>query len=251
MRRRRLLPLVLWCMAFAAVAADDEQAVRAADARYWQAYNACDLPTMGELLTDDVEFYHDKTGLTASKSAVLASLRKGPCGDPASHLRREAVDAGIRFHPLAGGFALLSGTHRFHLRQDGGPERLDGQAEFTNLWQSVDGRWRMRRILSYAHGPVPYTPPATHITLAPAVLAAYAGTYRGKNVGDIRVAVEGDHLRLTAGSLAVTLHAESQTRFFALERDLRFEFALPAGTGGARTLTVYENGAAVETATAQ
>lgn len=248
---RRLFAIASLCLApIVAVAADDEQAVRAADARYWQAYNACDMRTMSELLTDDVEFYHDKTGLTASKSAVLDSLRKGPCADPSMRLRREAVDASLRFHPLAGGFALLTGTHRFYVQRDGKPEHLDGQAEFTNLWQSVDGHWRMRRILSYAHGPVPYTPPATHITLPPAALAAYAGMYAGKKVGEIRVAVEGDHLRLTAGPLAVTLQAESPTRFFAVERDLRFEFATPA-KGSPRTLTVYENGAVAETAVAR
>ncbi len=248
---RRLLAIASLCVApIVAIAADDEQAVRAADARYWQAYNACDMRTMGELLTDDVEFYHDKTGLTASKAAVLDSLRKGPCADPSMRLRREAVDANLRFHPLAGGFALLTGTHRFYVQQGGKPEHLDGQAEFIDLWQSVDGHWRMRRILSYAHGPVPYTPPATHITLPPAALAAYAGTYAGQKVGEIRVTVEGDHLRLTAGPLAVTLQAESPARFFAVERDLRFEFAAPVN-GSPRTLTVYENGAIAETAVAR
>jgi ketosteroid isomerase-like protein len=246
MRRRRLLPLALCCMTFAAIAADDEQAVRAADARYWQAYNACDLRKMGDLLTDDVEFYHDKTGLTASKSAVLDSLRKGPCADPASHLRREAVDVSIRFHPLAGGFALLSGTHRFHVRKTGEAERLDGQAEFTNVWQSVDGQWRMRRILSYAHGPVPYVPPSTHITLPAATLAAHAGRYRGEHVGDIVVTAEPDGLLLTAGELVVHLRAESPDRYFALERDLRFEFA--SDDARPAKLTVYERGAVVETA---
>lgn len=247
---RRLLAIASLCIAPAvAAAADDEQAIRAADTRYWQAYNACDMRTMGELLTDDVEFYHDKTGLTASKAAVLDSLRKGPCADPNWHLRREAVDASLRFHPLAGGFALLMGTHRFYVRKGGEPEHLDGQAEFANIWQSVDGHWRMRRILSYAHGPAPYMPPTAHIALSPAALAAYAGTYSGRKVGEIRVGVAGDRLRLTAGPLAVTLLPESPTRFFALERDLRFEFAAPAD--GPRKLTVYENGAAVETAVAR
>jgi ketosteroid isomerase-like protein len=234
----------------AAAAASDEAAVRDADARYWQAYNACDMRAMAESLTDDVEFYHDKTGLTATRPAVLQSLREGPCADPALRLRREAVASSVQFHPLAGGFALLSGTHRFYVQRDGEPERLDGQAEFTNLWQWLDGRWRMRRIYSYAHGAVAYVAPATHLTLAPGVLAGYAGRYLGRHVGEIRVAVDGDHLTLTAGTLVVTLRAETPTRFFAEERDLRFVFA-PAAEGRACTLTVYENGIAVETARAQ
>ncbi|QNH11242.1 nuclear transport factor 2 family protein [Xanthomonas sp. SI] len=251
MRFRHLVLCVLLSLSGAAAAADDDAAaVRTADARYWQGYNACDMHAMGELLTDDVEFYQDKTGLTATKPAVLQSLRNGPCADPAMHLRREAVADSLQFHPLAGGFALLSGTHRFYVQRDGTPEHLDGQAEFTNLWQAVDGHWRMRRIYSYAHGAAPYVAPATHLTLAPDILAGYAGTYLGKKVGDIRVAVEGDHLKLTAGALVVTLRAESPTRFFAEERDLHFVFA-PATDAGVRQLSVYESGAIVETATAQ
>lgn len=232
-----------------ATAGSDEQAVRAADARYWQAYNACDMAAMGELLTDDVEFYHDRTGLTAGRPAVLDSLRNGPCASPRTMtLRREAIENSIRFHPLAGGFALLSGAHSFYVTDAGKPERLDGQAEFVIVWQSVDGHWRMRRILSYAHGPVAYIPLATHLTLSPATLAAFAGHYAGNHVGDIVVAVDGDGLKLTAGSFVATLRAETPTRFFAPERDLRFEFA-PADDGNSPALDVYENGALTETAT--
>ncbi len=246
--RRFLSTILLSMIAFPALA-DDEQDVRAADARYWQAFNRCDMRAMDDLFTDDVEFYHDRTGLTASKAAVIESLRKGPCNSPALRLRRDAVEGSVQFDALAGGFALLSGTHRFHVRDADQPERLDGQAHFTNLWQSVDGHWRMRRVFSYAHGPVPYTPPATHLPVPPDALAAFAGRYRGATVGDIDVVAIDDGLRLASGSLVVTLRAESPGRFFAVERDLRIEFApSPDGKRANATLTVRERGEVVETA---
>lgn len=226
---------------------DEAGEVRAADARFWQAYNACDMKAMGNLLTADVEFYHDKTGLTASREALIKSLRKGPCADPRMRLRREAVDDSLEFHPLKGGYAILSGKHRFHVREGDKPEHLDGQAEFTTVWKFDDGQWRMHRVLSYDHGPVPYTPPPVALTLAPSTLATYAGRYRSSRIGDILVAVEGDHLKLTAGSFVATLHPETQTRFFALERDLRFEFER-GENGGVQALAVYENGAVSERA---
>lgn len=242
--------VALLLVAATAFAADgDEQAIRAADARYWQAYNACDFDAMDGLLTDDVEFYHDITGLTAGKAAVLESLRKGPCGTPGMRLRREVVAASVRFDSLAGGFGLLTGTHRFFATEDGKPERLAGQAGFTVLWQSTGGRWRMRRIFSYAHGPAPYVPPASHLALPAELLSGYAGRYAGKRIAQIDVAADGDGLKLTAGDLVLTLRAETRTRFFALERDLRFEFSAPQGRDGARTLTVYEDGKVAETAT--
>ena len=79
----RLVLLLSLFMPFANASADysAEQAVRAADARYWQAFNGCDFDAMGGLLTADVEFYHDKTGLTVGRQAVLDSLRNGPCAN--------------------------------------------------------------------------------------------------------------------------------------------------------------------------
>lgn len=76
---------------------------------------------MGDMLTADVEFYHDKTGLIVSREALVESLRKGPCGDPRMRLRREAVDGSLEFHPLNGGYAILSGRHRFYARETANP----------------------------------------------------------------------------------------------------------------------------------
>lgn len=156
----RLIPFLLAANAFAAEPirpADpgDEAGVRAADAHYWQTFNSCDLRAMAPLLTVDAEFYHDKTGLTTSREGVIDSLRRGPCADPGMKLRREAVPGSVQFHPLAGGFALLTGKHRFYVSRGGEPEHLDGEASFTTVWQLGDGDWRMRRILSYDHHPVP------------------------------------------------------------------------------------------------
>lgn len=153
MRNRFIHALLLLCIPFALHAADDEAAVRAADTRYWETFNSCDMKAMSELLSDDVEFYHDKTGLTATKTGLIDSLRKGPCADPTMHLRREAVAASVHFSPLAGGFALLTGTHRFYVRKEGTAEYLDGQAEFVAVWKITQGQWRMHRVVSYAHGP--------------------------------------------------------------------------------------------------
>ncbi|MBB4100735.1 nuclear transport factor 2 family protein [Sphingomonas kyeonggiensis] len=74
----------------APVPASDEQGVRCADDAFWRAFNACDAAAMADYFTEDVEFYQDLTGLTRTRSAVVASLIKGPCGTPGLHLRGES-----------------------------------------------------------------------------------------------------------------------------------------------------------------
>ena len=242
-----VLSILVGFDAVGATVQQDEAQILQADAAFWKAYNACDMKAIADGLTADVEFYHDKTGLTTSREAVVDSLRNGPCANKTLRLRREALSDSIEFHPLKGGYAMLSGRHRFYVQEPHIAERLDGQADFTTVWKFADGRWRMHRVLSYAHGPVPYTPPPRTTTLPAVVLERYAGRYRSPRIGTIQVAVAGDHLLLTAGSFVATLYPQSTTRFFAMERDLRFDFeggdnALP------KSLAVYENGVVSERA---
>jgi|GEM_PF-6970237 len=114
--------------------------------------------------------------------------------------------------------------------------------------QAADVESAVRAVLSYSHGPASYTPPAAHLHLTPTALAAFAGHYRGEHAPDIVVGTEANGLVLTASPMTVHLHAASPTRFFALERDLQFDFA-PAQNGRSPSLGVYENGKQVATAT--
>lgn len=133
--------------------ATDETGLRAADAAFWAAFNACDAAAMARFFTPDVEFYHDRTGLTHTRSAVVRSLVKGPCGTPGLHVRRELVADSLRYDPVPRTGAILTGEHRFYAREGGGAERLDGQASFAVVWVHEGADWRMRRVLSFAHRP--------------------------------------------------------------------------------------------------
>lgn len=85
------------------------------------------------------------------------------------------------------------------------------------------------------------------MTLSVRELRRYAGSYRSSQIGEILVTVDGDHLKLTAGDFAVTLYPESASRFFAIEKDLRFDFE-PSTGDIVESLAVYENGTVTERA---
>ncbi|MBL7857391.1 MAG: nuclear transport factor 2 family protein [Cyclobacteriaceae bacterium] len=129
------------------------------DSLFWKAYNSCDVNTLQTFFTADVEFYHDKGGLTTTKNELVMTIKSGLCNNTDFRLRREAVKGSIQLFPLqksnATYGAILSGQHVFYINETGKPETLDGLARFTHVWLYTDGQWKMSRILSYDHGPAP------------------------------------------------------------------------------------------------
>lgn len=118
-------------------------------------FETCDLASLQALVTDDLEFYHDKGGFTArSGQAFVDSVAEG-CRSRAQpdswRSRRELVVESLRVYPIPGYGAIEVGTHRFYERRGDGPETLAGSADFSHVWRYADGQWRVSRVLSYAH----------------------------------------------------------------------------------------------------
>jgi hypothetical protein len=123
--------------------------IKRLDQAFFDAYNRCDVPKMGIMFTDDVEFYHEKRGLVTSRKTVTDLMSANLCGDPNNKVRRELVEGSLRVYPISDYGALEVGEHRFFLTHKGQEEKLDGIGQFTNLWQLKNGEWKMSRVLSY------------------------------------------------------------------------------------------------------
>ena len=123
------------------------------DSLFWEAYNVCDLEQMATFFTEDLEFYHDKGGLTTTRASLIEVTKKGICSSENWWLRREVVEGSLKVYPLNNYGAILSGEHVFYINEEGKKERLDGLAKFTHVWQYKDNAWKMSRVLSYDHGP--------------------------------------------------------------------------------------------------
>ena len=107
--------------------------------------------------TNDVEFYHDKGGITNGLENLAMSMKKNLCSNENFRLRREAVAGTVKVFSLQQSNsiygAIISGSHVFYINEKGKKERLDGLAKFTHVWLLKDNVWKMSRILSYDHGP--------------------------------------------------------------------------------------------------
>ena len=165
--KNRLVPVVamiiavLGCAAPVAAQGQGGQDVAAIiyhkDSLFWKAYNTCNVPEMEKYFTDDVEFYHDKGGITLGLPALSESIKKGMCSKPGYKLRREAVPGTVKVYPMSKNGAvygaIISGEHFFYVTDGGKPEYRDGLAKFEQLWVLRNGEWKMSLVLSYDHGP--------------------------------------------------------------------------------------------------
>jgi len=118
--------------------------IKAADAALFAASNRCDLETFGMFIAEDLEFYHDLSGLSVGKADLLAKTKSNICGK----MVRELVPGSLEVYPLADYGAIQVGTHRFLHPQE--PGNI-GQARFIHIWQKKDGAWKITRVISYDH----------------------------------------------------------------------------------------------------
>src|SRR4051812_5276567 len=120
------------------------KAIAAADAALFGASNRCDLAAMGKLVDDNLEFYHDKSGLSVGKADLLQKTRDNICGK----MVRELVASSFEVYPLPGYGAVELGTHRFLHPAE--PNNI-GQAKFIHVWRLQGGAWKLTRVLSFDH----------------------------------------------------------------------------------------------------
>lgn len=117
------------------------------DTKLFDAFNGCDLKVMGDIVTDDLEFYHDRDGLERGRGLFVEAIRKNICGK----VRRELI--ALEVYPLADFGAVEIGTHRFCDVRRFNPcvPAKSGDAKFAMIWQKTAAGWKLSRVISYDH----------------------------------------------------------------------------------------------------
>jgi hypothetical protein len=144
-----------WAEKIAAPFPDFDQRFAELDHRLFDlAYNGCDVEAMRDLVSEDLEFYHDVGGVTLGREDFMESFTANICG-PDYHVTRTLVEGTLVNHALHENGRLYgvvqSGEHLFSIVRPGQEPQLTGHAAFTTLWRLEGWRWRMSRVLSYDH----------------------------------------------------------------------------------------------------
>ena len=111
----------------------------------------CDAVKANAIFADDVEFYHDQTGLAVAEQ-VRENTRRLTASCPGKRgVTRTIVPGSLRVYPIQDYGAAQIGVHRFDERG----ASTSTLTKFVHLWRLQDGRWRLARVLSLDHRAVP------------------------------------------------------------------------------------------------
>ena len=120
------------------------------------SFNQCKLSEVDNIMADDLEFYHDKSGITNSKEEFMSVMKNGICNPSnKSKARRELVNGSLQVFPLYDNGklygAIQQGEHRFYESYNGEPEKAGSTAKFSHLWLKNENNWILKRVYSYNH----------------------------------------------------------------------------------------------------
>ncbi len=109
------------------------------------AFNKCDLELYKKIMSPELEFYDDRSGLNISIEKEIASF-KDRCSRP-HKLTRKLVYS--QASVLGDYGAVQLGEHNFLV--DG---KIVEKAKFIHIWERTENSWVAKRVVSYDHKPV-------------------------------------------------------------------------------------------------
>lgn len=112
------------------------------DSAFFHAYNTCDLKKQAEFYAEEIEFFHDKSGLDTSKQNILANTKKFICGK----VTRTLVPGSLEVSPVPGYGAVALGMHTFENKQEKGA--VSRPYKFLIVWRNRDSVWKITKVIS-------------------------------------------------------------------------------------------------------
>lgn len=112
------------------------------DSVWEDSYNHCKIDVQEKIISENLEFYHDKGGLLTSKTKLIEALKNNICGK----VTRELLKGSIEVYPINDYGAVEMGYHRFHNIND--TDQNSHFARFVHIWKKENGAWKITRVIS-------------------------------------------------------------------------------------------------------
>ncbi len=143
MKRYTLILIILPLLMNAQVSEDSQlyKEILKVDYELFNSYNNCDLETHASYISEDLEFYHDKGGLSTDKKQYMISIKENICGK----VERTLTEGTFEVHEIKDFGAVALGKHSFHnLIEDSYSE----PSKFIGIFKKTDDGWKMTRVIS-------------------------------------------------------------------------------------------------------
>jgi hypothetical protein len=116
------------------------------DSILFDAFNTRKLDVFQAIFSTDLEFYHDKGGLSRYEQSIenTTSLFKRT-----DTLRRRHMPGTMEVYPIKDYGAVQIGSHQFCHQENG--KNDCGIFKFIHLWKRHPDGWKITRVISYDH----------------------------------------------------------------------------------------------------
>jgi hypothetical protein len=116
------------------------------DSVLFTAFNNRDMETFKKIFAEDLEFYHDKGGLTDYAYTVQSFKNTIARNDG---LKRTLVKGSLEVYPIKDYGAIQIGAHTFCHLENGKDDC--GTFKFVHIWKRIGDEWKIVRVVSYDH----------------------------------------------------------------------------------------------------
>ena len=118
------------------------EVIVAKDKEYFDAYNTCDMKKQAALYSEELEFFHDKGGLSTSKEELLTAIENNICGK----VTRTLIEGSIEVYPIKDYGAIEIGYHKFYNNQE--PNAKSKPSRFIMVWKNEGEKWLISKVIS-------------------------------------------------------------------------------------------------------
>ena len=118
------------------------------DSVMFNAFNAHDINRLQQTFGEDLEFYHDKGGLTGYKQS-MENFKTLFEKNKTTGLRRDLIPGSLEVYPIKDYGAVETCVHRFCHVENG--KNDCGIFKNIMIWQYKNQQWKVTRVISYDH----------------------------------------------------------------------------------------------------
>ena len=119
------------------------------------AFLTCDEDVLRELLSEDLEFYHDLYGMIAGDIDTFLAGTIPDCvarsEGQSAYTERRLIPGSMEVRRIGDWGAIQTGEHTFYGRDDEGQDIFLERGTFMHIWQNTRSGWRSERGISYDH----------------------------------------------------------------------------------------------------